>query len=144
MFYNHRIKTDLPDYVNQVSLEELYGQSDIIILHVSQTPQTTEMIDAAAIAKMRAGVIVINTARGGLINEYDLTQALTTGKILAAGIDMSKQEPILADSPLLTAKNCYITPHIAWAPKETRKRLLDITISNLMAFLDGKPVNVVN
>lgn len=102
------------------------------------------MIDAAAIAKMRAGVIVINTARGGLINEYDLTQALTTGKILAAGIDMSKQEPILADSPLLTAKNCYITPHIAWAPKETRKRLLDITISNLMAFLDGKPVNVVN
>ena len=144
IFYNHRPKTDLPNYVKQVSLEELYQQSDIISLHVPQTPETTEMIDQEAISQMKDGVILINTARGGLISEKDVADALNGGKIAAAGVDVVQKEPIPADSPLLSAKNCYITPHIAWAPRETRNRLLGIVVDNLQAFLNGKKLNVVN
>lgn len=144
IFYNHRPKTDLPNYVKQVSLEELYQQSDIISLHVPQTPETTEMIDQEAISQMKDGVILINTARGGLISEKDVADALNDGKIAAAGVDVVQKEPIPADSPLLSAKNCYITPHIAWAPRETRNRLLGIVVDNLQAFLNGKKLNVVN
>lgn len=144
IFYNHRPKTDLPNYVKQVSLEELYQQSDIISLHVPQTPETTEMINQKAISQMKDGVILINTARGGLISEKDVADALNDGKIAAAGVDVVQKEPIPADSPLLSAKNCYITPHIAWAPRETRNRLLGIVVDNLQAFLNGKRLNVVN
>ncbi|WLS85175.1 D-2-hydroxyacid dehydrogenase [Lactobacillus apis] len=144
IFYNHRPKTDLPNYVKQVSLEELYQQSDIISLHVPQTPETTEMINQEAISQMKDGVILINTARGGLINEKDVADALNDGKIAAAGVDVVQKEPIPADSPLLSAKNCYITPHIAWAPRETRNRLLGIVVDNLQAFLNGEKLNVVN
>ena len=144
IFYNHRPKTDLPNYVKQLSLEELYQQSDIISLHVPQTPETTEMIDQEAISQMKDGVILINTARGGLISEKDVADALNGGKIAAAGVDVVQKEPIPADSPLLSAKNCYITPHIAWAPRETRNRLLGIVVDNLQAFLNGKKLNVVN
>ena len=144
IFYNHRPKTDLPNYVKQVSLEELYQQSDIISLHVPQTPETTEMINQEAISQMKDGVILINTARGGLISEKDVADALNGGKIAAAGVDVVQKEPIPADSPLLSAKNCYITPHIAWAPRETRNRLLGIVVDNLQAFLNGKKLNVVN
>ena len=144
IFYNHRPKTDLPNYVKQVSLEELYQQSDIISLHVPQTPETTEMINQEAISQMKDGVILINTARGGLISEKDVADALNDSKIAAAGVDVVQKEPISADSPLLSAKNCYITPHIAWAPRETRNRLLGIVVDNLQAFLNGEKLNVVN
>lgn len=144
IFYNHRPKKDLPNYVKQVDLEELYQQSDIISLHVPQTPETTEMIDQEAISQMKDGVILINTARGGLISEKDVADALNGGKIAAAGVDVVQKEPIPADSPLLSAKNCYITPHIAWAPRETRNRLLGIVVDNLQAFLNGEKLNVVN
>ena len=144
IFYNHRSKTDLSNYVKQVSLEELYQQSDIISLHVPQTPETTEMINQEAISQMKDGVILINTARGGLISEKDVADALNDGKIAAAGVDVVQKEPIPADSPLLSAKNCYITPHIAWAPRETRNRLLGIVVDNLQAFLNGEKLNVVN
>lgn len=144
IFYNHRPKTDLPNYVKQVSLEELYQQSDIISLHVPQTPETTEMINQEAISQMKDGVILINTARGGLISEKDVADALNDSKIAAAGVDVVQKEPIPADSPLLSAKNCYITPHIAWAPRETRNRLLGIVVDNLQAFLNGERLNVVN
>ena len=144
IFYNHRPKTDLPNYVKQVSLEELYQQSDIISLHVPQTPETTEMINQEAISQMKDGVILINTARGGLISEKDVADALNDGKIAATGVDVVQKEPIPADSPLLSAKNCYITPHIAWAPRETRNRLLGIVVDNLQAFLNGEKLNVVN
>ena len=144
IFYNHRPKTDLPNYVKQVSLEELYQQSDIISLHVPQTPETTEMINQEAINQMKDGVILINTARGGLISEKDVADALNDGKIAATGVDVVQKEPIPADSPLLSAKNCYITPHIAWAPRETRNRLLGIVVDNLQAFLNGEKLNVVN
>ena len=144
IFYNHRPKTNLPNYVKQVSLEELYQQSDIISLHVPQTPETTEMINQKAISQMKDGVILINTARGGLISEKDVADALNDGKIAAAGVDVVQKEPIPADSPLLSAKNCYITPHIAWAPRETRNRLLGIVVDNLQAFLNGEKLNVVN
>ncbi|RMC51023.1 D-2-hydroxyacid dehydrogenase [Lactobacillus sp. ESL0263] len=144
IFYNHRPKTDLPNYVKQVSLEELYQQSDIISLHVPQTPETTEMINQEAISQMKDGVILINTARGGLISEKDVADALNDGKIAAAGVDVVQKEPIPADSPLLSAKNCYITPHIAWAPRETRNRLLGIVVDNLQSFLNGERLNVVN
>lgn len=144
IFYNHRPKTDLPNYVKQVSLEELYQQSDIISLHVPQTPETTEMINQKAISQMKDGVILINTARGGLISEKDVADALNGGKIAAAGVDVVQKEPIPADSPLLSTKNCYITPHIAWAPRETRNRLLGIVVDNLQAFLNGEKLNVVN
>lgn len=144
IFYNHRPKTDLPNYVKQVSLEELYQQSDIISLHVPQTQETTEMINQEAISQMKDGVILINTARGGLISEKDVADALNDGKIAAAGVDVVQKEPIPTDSPLLSAKNCYITPHIAWAPRETRNRLLGIVVDNLQAFLNGEKLNVVN
>ncbi|WP_279082695.1 D-2-hydroxyacid dehydrogenase [Lactobacillus apis] len=144
IFYNHCPKTDLPNYVKQVSLEELYQQSDIISLHVPQTPETTEMINQEAISQMKDGVILINTARGGLISEKDVADALNDGKIAATGVDVVQKEPIPADSPLLSAKNCYITPHIAWAPRETRNRLLGIVVDNLQAFLNGEKLNVVN
>lgn len=144
IFYNHRPKTDLPNYVKQLSLEELYQQSDIISLHVPQTLETTEMINQKAISQMKDGVILINTARGGLISEKDVADALNDGKIAAAGVDVVQKEPIPTDSPLLSAKNCYITPHIAWAPRETRNRLLGIVVDNLQAFLNGEKLNVVN
>lgn len=143
IFYNHRPKTDLPEWVQQVDFDTLLHRADVISLHVLQKPETIGLIDAAAIQKMKDGVIVLNTARGKLINEADLAAALNHGKISAAGLDVVSQEPIRADNPLLTAKNCLLTPHIAWAPRETRQRLLDITVSNLTAFLAGHTQNVV-
>ena len=102
------------------------------------------MINRETIAKMKPGVILINNSRGGLIVEQDLADALNSGRVYAAGLDVVSTEPIRADNPLLGAKNCFITPHISWAPKEARERIMDCTAQNLQSFLAGAPVNVVN
>ena len=127
-----------------VPLEELYRRADVITLHCNLTAENTGMINRESIAKMKDGVILINNARGQLINEQDVADALNSGKIAAAGLDVVYTEPIRADNPLLKAKNCMITPHISWAPKESRQRIMDASAENLRAYLAGAPVNVVN
>ncbi|MDR0617156.1 MAG: D-2-hydroxyacid dehydrogenase [Synergistaceae bacterium] len=127
-----------------VFLEELFARSDVITLHCPLFPNTQGIINAANIAKMKDGVIIINNSRGALIVETDLADALKSGKVYAAAVDVVSTEPIKEDNPLLTARNCIITPHISWAPKESRKRLMDVAVENLRAFIDGNPVNVVN
>lgn len=127
-----------------VPLEELFALSDVIALHCPLFPETEGIINRETIAKMKTGVIIINNSRGPLIVEQDLADALNNGKVFAAGLDVVSSEPIHGDNPLLSAKNCIITPHISWASKESRKRLMDIAAQNCAAFLSGKPVNVVN
>ena len=127
-----------------VKLEELLEQSDVISLHCPLFPETKGIINRQTIEKMKDGVILINTARGPLIEEQDLADALNRGKVAAAAMDVVSEEPIRADNPLLKAKNCFITPHIAWASKESRQRIMDCAVKNLKAYLAGKPVNVVN
>lgn len=127
-----------------VELDELFASSDVIALHCPLFPSTQGIICKDNIAKMKDGVIILNNSRGGLIVEEDLREALDSGKVLAAGVDVVSTEPIKGDNPLLGAKNCFITPHISWAPKESRARLMNIAVDNLKAWLAGKPVNVVN
>lgn len=129
---------------NYAGLEELYAASDVIVLHCPLFPETKGMINKNSIAKMKKGVILINNSRGPLIVEEDLRDALNSGRIAAAGIDVVSTEPITGDNPLLQAKNCMITPHISWAPKESRQRLMHIAVDNVKAFLNGNLVNVVN
>ncbi len=143
IFYNHRPKDFDEEWLQQVSLDELLQKSDVISLHVLKTPETTNLIRQETIQKMKDGVILLNTSRGGLLNEADTAAALNSGKIYAAAVDVAQHEPINADSPLLTAKNCYITPHIAWAPQETRARLLNIALKNLTEYLAGRKQNTV-
>ena len=125
------------------NLDELFTKSDIITLHCPLFPETKELINKETIAKMKDGVIIINTARGGIINAQDLADALNSGKVYAAGIDVVTEEPIKPDNPLLHAKNCYITPHIAWASKESRQRLMDTAVANVEAFMKGERLNDV-
>jgi len=132
------------DNCRYVTLDELYAKADIITLHCPLFEETQGLINKASISKMKDGVIIINSSRGPLIVEIDLKEALNSGKVAAAGVDVVSTEPIKADNPLLQAKNCIITPHIAWAPKESRQRLMDVAVSNLKAFLDGQSKNVVN
>lgn len=127
-----------------VPLEELLAQSDVISLHCPLFPETEGMISRERIAKMKDGVILLNNSRGPLVVEQDLADALNSGKVYAAGLDVVSTEPIRSDNPLLKAKNCIVTPHISWAPKESRQRLMDIAVENLRAFVAGDPVNVVN
>lgn len=126
-----------------VSLDELLAQSDVISLHCPLFAENAGMINAEAIAKMKDGVIIINTARGGLVNEKDLRAALDSGKVRAIGADVISAEPMKADNPLLGAKNAVLTPHIAWAPTDTRKRLIGIAENNLQSFLNGQTTNNV-
>lgn len=144
IYWNHRPKEAQAEWAQQVSMEELYQQSDIISLHVPQTEETQKMINQESVAKMKDGVILLNTARGGLLDEVAVAEALNEGKIFAAGVDVVSSEPMKRDNPLLTAKNCFITPHIAWRPLETRERLMAIAVDNFAAFLAGKEKNVVN
>lgn len=118
-------------------------ESDVISLHCPLLPDTEGLICANTIAKMKDGVIIINTARGQLVNESDLRDALQSGKVYAAAVDVASEEPMRADNPLLGLSNCVITPHIGWAPKESRIRLISIAAENLRAYISGKPINVV-
>lgn len=143
IYFNHRPKPAQADWAKQVSLAELYQEADIISLHVPQFPETEKMIDRTALAQMKSSAILINTARGGLIDEVAVAEALQTGQIAALAADVVSKEPIAADNPLLQAPNCYLTPHIAWAPVETRRRLMGIAVANLSGFKAGTPQNVV-
>lgn len=127
-----------------VSLDELFRQSDVISLHCPLLPNTEGIINKNNISKMKDGVIILNASRGGLVIDNDLAEGLNSGKIYAAGLDVVSVEPIEKNNPLLKAKNCFITPHIAWASKESRSRLMNIAVENLKSFIDGKPQNVVN
>ena len=131
----------IADYV---PLEELLAKADVISLNCPLTPQTEGLINRQSIERMKPGVILINNGRGPLVMEQDLADALNCGRVYAAGLDVVSVEPIRPDTPLLTAKNCIITPHISWAARESRQRLMDIAVENLRAFLAGRPVNVVN
>jgi len=133
-----------PKHPDRASMETIYKESDIISLHLPLTEQSRGMINRETIAKMKDGVIILNTGRGPLINEQDLADALNSGKVYAAAVDVVSVEPIKADNPLLKAKNIIITPHIAWAPLQTRERLLGIAIRNVERFLAGKPINRVD
>ena len=127
-----------------VSLEELLTTADIISLHCPLSAENTGMINAVAISKMKDGAILINTARGPLVDEVALRDALACGKLLGAACDVISAEPMKADNPLKDAPNCIVTPHMAWAPLESRKRIQDCTERSIRAFLDGKPINTVN
>ena len=131
----------LADYV---PLDTLFQKSDFIFLHCPLTPETDGIINAANIAKMKDGVIIVNNGRGQLIVEEDLATALTSGKVGYAAVDVASTEPIAAENPLLHAPNCIITPHISWATKEARERIMQMTADNVRAFMEGKPTNVVN
>lgn len=146
VLYNqhHRNTAIESETCTYAELDELYAKSDVISLHCPQTAENTGMINKDSIAKMKDGVILINTARGPLVNEQDLADALNSGKVFAAALDVVSKEPMLRENPLLKAKNCIITPHISWAPVESRQRLMDIATGNIKAFRDGAPVNVVN
>lgn len=134
-------ETECAEYVD---LDTLLASSDVIFLHCPLFPETEGIINKESIAKMKDGVILINNSRGQLIVEQDLADALNCGKVYAAGLDTVAVEPIRADNPLLTAKNCMITPHISWAAKAARQRILDTVVENIRSFIDGKPENVVN
>lgn len=131
----------LADYV---SLDTLLAQSDIVSVHCPLTTETAELINASTLQKMKDSAILINTSRGGVLNEADVKSALESGKLRYCAVDVAAAEPIPADSPLLSAPNCIITPHMAWAPVESRQRILDCTVRSIQAFLNGTPENTVN
>lgn len=141
--YTSKSPFQLPPEVKKMELDELFSTCDIVSLHCPLTDSTRELVNAARLKLMKPTAILINTGRGPLINEQDLADALNNGTIFAAGLDVLSQEPPRADNPLLTARNCYITPHIAWATTAARERLMQILLNNVKAYLDGKPVNNV-
>ncbi len=142
--YDAHKSSDGEKLATYVELNELFEKSDVIFLHCPLFPETEGIINKNSIAKMKDGVIIINNSRGPLIVEKDLAEALNSGKVFAAGVDVVSSEPIKADNPLLTVKNCIITPHISWAAKAARQRIMDTTVMNVKSFIDGKAVNVVN
>ncbi len=127
-----------------VELEDLFARADVIVLHMPLLPWNTGLICRENIAKMKDGVILINNSRGQMVVEQDLADALNSGKVAAAGVDVVSTEPIMGDNPLLKAKNCIITPHMSWGAKESRQRIMDCTAENIRAFLAGSPTNIVN
>ncbi|RCX18312.1 glycerate dehydrogenase [Anaerobacterium chartisolvens] len=143
--YNERIREDMQDGgMKYVPLDELFAESDVVSLHCPLFPSTQGLINKNSISKMKDGAMLINTSRGPLVVEQDLADALNSGKLAGAAVDVVSTEPIPSDNVLLKARNCIITPHIAWAPKESRIRLMNIAVDNLAAFLSGSPINVVN
>jgi glycerate dehydrogenase len=143
IFQNRSVKTDFPDGMVQKSLSEVFAGSDFISLNCPLTTENTAFVNRDLIRTMKPTAVLINTGRGPLINEADLAEALNSGQIAAACLDVLSTEPPKPENPLLSARNCFISPHIAWATFEARQRLMNITVSNLKNFLSGKPVNVV-
>lgn len=141
--YTSKSPFQLPPEIKKMELEELFRTCDIISLHCPLTDSTRELVNAKRLKLMKPTAILINTGRGPLINEQDLADALNNGTIFAAGLDVLSQEPPRADNPLFSAKNCYITPHIAWASTAARERLMQIMLENVKAYLNGKPTNNV-
>ena len=139
--YQSEAGREIAEYAD---LDTLLAKADVITLHCNLTPENTGLINKDTIAKMKDGVILINNARGQLIVEQDVADALNSGKIAAAGLDVVYTEPIKADNPLLKAKNCIITPHMSWGSQGSRQRIMDCTVNNIKAFLNGTPENVVN
>ena len=142
--YNRSRHPEGEEIGEYVDLDTLLVRSDIISLHCPLTAENAELINKVTISKMKDGAILINTARGGLLNEQDVADALRCGKLRYAAVDVVSKEPVDPNNPLLSAPNCIITPHMAWAPVESRLRLLDCTVQSIEGFLAGKPVNTVN
>ena len=141
--YTSKSQEQLGDGITKMSLEQLFATSDVVTLHCPLTPDTKYIVNAERLATMKPNAIIINTGRGPLVNEQDLADALNNGTIAAAAVDVLSCEPPKTDNPLLTAKNCHITPHIAWASQAARTRLIATLASNLQAFINGNPVNSV-
>ena len=127
-----------------VDFDTLLAQSDVITLHCPLFPETNHLINQNSLSKMKQGAILLNTARGPIIDEQAVADALRSGRLGGAAMDVVSEEPMKADNPLLNAPNCIITPHMAWAAIETRQRILDVTMKNIQCFLDGRPINIVN
>lgn len=142
--YSRSVRESGKAIADYVDLDTLLAESDVIALHCPLFPETENIINKDTISKMKDGVIIINNSRGQLVVEKDLADALNSGKVYAAGLDVVSTEPIKDDNPLLKAKNCFITPHISWATKEGRQRIMDCTERNIQAFISGAPGNVVN
>lgn len=141
--YTSKPQSDLPEGIIKMDLDQLFSTCDVVSLHCPLTPSTKEMVNAKRLNLMKPNAILINTGRGPLVNEQDLADALNEERIMAAGIDVLSIEPAVRSNPLLSAPNCFITPHIAWATKEARTRLMQIAVSNLKEFLNGNVVNNV-
>lgn len=137
-------KEELPKGFEKVSMETLFKESDVLSLHCPLTETTKDLVNMERLQLMKPSAILVNTSRGPVVNEADVAQALNEGLISAYGADVLSSEPASADNPLLTARNCFLTPHIAWATKEARTRLIDICTKNVKAFIKGNPQNVVN
>jgi len=135
---------ELPRNIAVVELDHLFGESDVVSLHCPLSPETEQMVNAQRLARMKPSAFLLNTSRGPLIEQTALADALNSGRLAGAALDVLSVEPPGKDNPLLTAKNCLITPHIAWATRAARARLMDVAVENVRAFLAGKPQNVVN
>ncbi|MDD6976849.1 MAG: D-2-hydroxyacid dehydrogenase [Prevotellaceae bacterium] len=142
--YTSKTAAELPLGIQKTTLEGLYAVSDILTLHCPLTDETRELINARSIAKMKKGIVIINTGRGQLINEHDVAEALKSGYICGYGADVMSEEPPKEDNELLLQPNAFITPHIAWASMDSRIRLMNQTVNNIKAFMNGRPINVVN
>lgn len=143
LVFTSKEQSALPEGMKKVTLDELFAQSDVVSLHCPLTPDTKEMVNAARLRTMKPSAILINTGRGPLVNEQDLADALNEGRIAAAGLDVLSVEPSVFGNPLFNARNCFITPHIAWATKEARTRLMDIAVNNLKSYQEGNVINNV-
>ncbi|MCD8235403.1 MAG: D-2-hydroxyacid dehydrogenase [Prevotellaceae bacterium] len=142
--YTSKSEEELPEGVRSVTMEELFTGSDVISLHCPLTESTRHLVNASRLHTMKPSAILINTGRGPLVCDQDVADALNSHTIAAYAADVLTEEPPKADNPLLTAKNCYLTPHIAWATYEARQRLINICVENVKAFIEGEPKNQVN
>ena len=142
--YTSKSPLQLQSEIHKMELDQLFCKCDVVSLHCPLTPATQGLVNAERLQLMKPTAILINTARGPLVDEEALADALNQGKLAAAGLDVLSQEPPKADNPLLTARNCYLTPHIAWGSTAARQRLMQILVDNIQSFLSGHPVNVVN
>lgn len=141
--YTSKPKKSLPKKYQKVTLNELFSACDVVSLHCALTAENKEMVNSFRLSLMKQGAILINTSRGGLIDEKALEQALLSGKLLGAGLDVLSSEPVPNGNPLLKLKNCFITPHIAWATRESRMRLMNQAVENLKAWMEGRTINNV-